>query len=76
MHQFQVIVKNSSLIVRKKRPPQKHLSKLVDNNRTINLNIAFYFLNILASSDVLTWYTTRATITKTIKILAKPKMFE
>ena len=73
IHQFQFIPKNSSLIVRKKRPPQKHLSKLVDNNKTINLNIAFYFLNILASSDVLPWYTTRGTITKTIKNIGQTK---
>ena len=27
----------------------------MNNNTTLNLNIAYYFLNILASPDVLTW---------------------
>ena len=49
------------------RLPPKHLSKLVNNNTTPNLNIASYFLNILASPHVSTWYTTGGPITKTIK---------
>ena len=48
----------------------QHLSKLVNKNTLLNLNIAFYFINILASPDVLTWSTTGGPINKTIKILA------
>ena len=54
-------------------PPPKHLSKLVNNNTTINLNIASYFLNILAYPDVSTWYTTGVPITKTIKYIGLTK---
>ena len=50
-----------------KRPPTQHLSKLVNKNTLLNLNIASYFLNILASPDALTWYTTGGPINKTIK---------
>ena len=53
-----------------KRPSPKHLSKLVNKNTLLNLNIASYFLNILASSDVSTWFTTGGPINKTIKHLA------
>ena len=52
-----------------KRPSPQHLSKLVNKNTILNLNIASYFLNILASPDVLTWSTTGGTINKTIKHL-------
>ena len=55
-----------------KRPP-KHLSKLVNNNTTLNLNIVSYSLNILASPDVSTWFTTGGTIIKTIKHLGLNK---
>ena len=51
------------------RPPPKHLSKIVNNNTTMNLNIASYFLNVLASPDISTWFTTGGPITKTIKNL-------
>ena len=51
------------------RPSPKHLYKLVNNNTTLNLGIASYFLNILASPDVSTWFTTGVPITKTIKHL-------
>ena len=46
-------------------PPSKYLSKLVNNNTILNLNmnITYYFLNILASPDVSTWYTTGGPIT-------------
>ena len=60
IHIFQITSKIS-------RPPPKHFSKLVNNNTTLNLNIASYFLNILASPYVLTWFTTVGPITKTIK---------
>ena len=50
-----------------KRTSPKHLSKLVNKNTLLTLNIASYFLNILASPDVSTWFTTGVTITKTIK---------
>ena len=39
----------------------------MNNYTTLNLNIASYFLNILASPDESTWFTTGGTITKTIK---------
>ena len=55
------------------RPLQKYLSKLVNNNTTMNMNIDSYFLNILASSYVLTWFTTGGPITKTIKNLGLTK---
>ena len=45
----------------------QYLSKLVNKNTLLNLNIASYFLNILASPDVSTWSTTCRTINKTIK---------
>ena len=50
-----------------KSPTPQHLSKLVNKNKILNLNIDSYFLNILASPDVLTWSTTGGTINKTIK---------
>ena len=53
-----------------KRPLPKHLSKLVNNNTTLNLNTASYFINILASPDVSTWFTNVGPIAKIIKILA------
>ena len=59
------------------RPPPKHLSRLVNKSILLNLNIAFYFLNILASSDVLTWLTTnghhRKTIEKTWQMVSRCK---
>ena len=45
----------------------QHLSKLVNKNTILNLNIASYFLNILASPDESTWSTTGGPINKTIK---------
>ena len=38
----------------------------MNNNTTLNLNIASYFLNILASPDVPTYFTTGVPIKKTI----------
>ena len=52
-----------------KRPSPKHLYKLVNKNTLRNLNIASYFLNILAFPDVSTWFTTVGPIHKTIKHL-------
>ena len=51
-------------------PPPKHFSKLVNKNTWLNLYIAPYFLNILASSHVSKWFTTGGPITKTIKNLS------
>ena len=45
----------------------------MNNNTTLNLNIASYFLNILAYLDELTWNTTGGTITKTINHLGLTK---
>ena len=55
------------------RPTPKHLSKLVNNNTTLNLNIVSYFLNILASQDISTWFTAGGPIIKTIKYLGLAK---
>ena len=55
------------------RPPPKHLSKILNNNTSLNLNIASYFPNILTSPDVSTWFTTGEPITKTIKHLGITK---
>ena len=41
----------------------------MSKNTILNLNIASYFLNILASPDVLTWSTTGGPINKTIRHL-------
>ena len=54
-------------------PPQNHLSKLVNKNTLLNMNIALYSLNTLASPDVLTWFATGGPITKTIKHLGLKK---
>ena len=56
-----------------KRPQPKHLSKLENSNTNIKLNIASYFLNILASPGVLTWFATGGPRTKTIKYLGLTK---
>ena len=52
-----------------KRPSPQHLSKLVNKNTILNLNVASYFINILSSPDVSTWSTTGGPINKTIKHL-------
>ena len=41
----------------------------MNNNTILNLNIASYFLNVLASPDESTWSTTGGPINKTIKHL-------
>ena len=46
------------------------MSKLVNKKTVLNLNIASYFPNILASPDVLTWSTTGGNINRTIKMLS------
>ena len=56
-------------MLEEKSPAPHHLSKLVNKNKILNLNIASYFLNILASPDELTWSTTGGPIKKTIKHL-------
>ena len=55
------------------RLPPEHFSKLVNNNTTLNLNIASYFINVLVSPDVLTWYTTDGPMKKTINCLGLTK---
>ena len=57
-------------MLEEKSPTPQHLSKLVNNNKIINLNIASYFLNILAYPDKLTWSTTGGHINKTIEHLS------
>ena len=41
----------------------------MNNNKTLNLNIASYFLNVLASPDESTWSTKGGPINKTIEHL-------
>ena len=53
-----------------KRPSPQHLSKLVNKNTLLNLNITSYFLNILASPDVSTCSTKCGPINKTINLLS------
>ena len=55
-------------VTEEKTSPQ-NLSKLVNRKTILKLNIASYFLNILAYPDVLTWSTTGGPINKTIKHL-------
>ena len=45
----------------------------MNNNKILNLNIASYFLNILASPDVSTWSTTGGPINKTIEHLGQTR---
>ena len=45
----------------------------MNNNKTLNLNTASYFFNILSYPHVLTWYTTGVSITKTIKNIGLTK---
>ena len=52
-----------------KRPSPQHLSKLVNKNTLLNLNIASYFIYVLASPDVSSCFTTVGPINKTIKHL-------
>ena len=47
-----------------KIPSPKYLSKLVNNNKTLNLNSTSYYLNVLASPDESTWSTTGVPIKK------------
>ena len=68
MNRLQYIPKKLPLSEEKIPSPQ-HLSKIVNKNTILNLNIASYFLNILASPDVSTWSTTGGAIHKTIKHL-------
>ena len=58
MHQFQCIPRNEVSSSEQNLPPQKHFSKLVNNNTTLNLNTTSYFLIILYSTYVSTCYTT------------------
>ena len=62
-HKIQVPLSEEKIL-----SPQ-NLSKLVNKNTFLNLNITSYFIKILASPDVSTWYTTGGTINKTIKHL-------
>ena len=56
-------------MLEEKSPTPQHLSKLVNNNKILNLNIACYFLNVLASPDESTWSTKGGPINKTIEHL-------
>ena len=47
--------------------------KLVNNNTTLNLNTASYFIDILAPPDESTWNTTGGPITNTINNLGLTK---
>ena len=56
-------------LLEEKIPTPQHLYKLVNNNTILNLNIASYILNILASPNESTWSTTGGPINKTIEHL-------
>ena len=56
-------------LLEEKSPTPQHFSKLVNNKKNLNLNIASYYLNVLASPDESTWSTTGGPINKTIKHL-------
>ena len=58
---------NQVTILEESIPPPKHLYRLLDKNISLNLNIAFYFLNILALPDVLKCLTTNGHRRKTIE---------
>ena len=60
-------------MLEEKNPSPQHLFKLVNKNTFLNLNIASYFLNTLASPDVSTWSTAGGHINKTIKHLGLNK---
>ena len=68
MNWLQYIPKKLPLLEEKIPTPQ-HLSKLVNKNKILNLNIASYYLNVLVSPDASTWSTTGGPINKTIKLL-------
>ena len=67
MYRLQYISPKKLPLLEEKIPSPKHYSKLVNKNKLLNLNIASYFLNILASPNVLTWSTTGGPKNKTIK---------
>ena len=69
MYRLHYIPKKYKFHCQKKRLSLQHLSKLVNKNTLLNLNIASYFINILASLDESTWLTTDGPIKKTIKYL-------
>ena len=69
MYRLQYITHKKLPFSEEKSPPPQHLSKLVNKNKILNLNIASYLLNILASLDVSTWSTTSGPINKTTKHL-------
>ena len=56
-----------------KRPSPQNYFKFVNKNTLLNLNIAYYFINILASPDVSTWSTTGKPINKRIKHIGLPR---
>ena len=67
MYRLQYIPPKNLPLSEEKSPSPQHLSKLVNKNTILNLNIAYYFLNILASPDEFTWSTTGVPVHKTIK---------
>ena len=69
MYRLQYIPKKKLPLSEEKSPSPQHLSKLVNNNTILNLNIASYFLNVLASPDESTWSTTGGLINNTIEHL-------
>ena len=61
------------ILLEQNRQQLKHQSKPENNSTNLNLNIAYYFLNILDSPNVLTRFTTGGPKTKTIKRLGLTK---
>ena len=64
-----IYTKKKLPLLEEKSPSPQHFSKLLNKNTILNLNIASYFLNIIASPDVSTWSTTGGPIHKKIKHL-------
>ena len=69
MHRLQYIPKKTLPFSEEKSPSPQHFSKLVNKYTILNLTIASYFFNILASPDESTWSTTGRPINKAIKRL-------
>ena len=47
----QISLQKKLPLLEEKIPTPQHLSKLINNNKNLNLNIAAYFLNVLGSPD-------------------------
>ena len=62
----QIYLQNKLPLLEEKSPSPQHFSKLVNKNTILKMNMASYFLDLLASPDESTWSTTGGPINKTI----------